>query len=232
MIKVLQNWEEIGQAVKFLADRRLPRHQSTEKCWDFSLLFQVAEPLDRQVQILDMGCGGLNTLHFLYEMGFRSLAGMDLAPPFIDRLRQIRFMRRKNLWRKPYRILKGDIISTGLGAGRFGLLTCISVLEHGVNLDQFFQESARLLQPRGRLFVTVDYWSEKIDTRTGVGEFGLPWEIFSRVEVEKMIAIARSQGLELIEPAGIPGVDQACVYWQERQYTFIAMAFVKKDGEK
>jgi len=78
MVKVLQNWEEIGRATKFLEREGLPRHGSSEKCWDYHRLFEVVKDFPRSAAILDMGCSGVHTLRFLHAMGFADLTGIDL----------------------------------------------------------------------------------------------------------------------------------------------------------
>jgi hypothetical protein len=42
MIKILQNWAEIGEAKKFLNRKGLPRHvDNPEKNWDYYLLYSI-----------------------------------------------------------------------------------------------------------------------------------------------------------------------------------------------
>ena len=48
MIRVLQGWQEIGEASKFFSLKNLPKHGSIEKCWDLRLLHNLVEPLGRR----------------------------------------------------------------------------------------------------------------------------------------------------------------------------------------
>ena len=89
MIKVLQDWVEIGEANKSLGRLALPKHSSAEKNWDFYQLYQLMESQQRELKIVDLGCGGGDTLRLLGAMGFENLLGIDLSIRLQDRLRQI-----------------------------------------------------------------------------------------------------------------------------------------------
>ncbi len=227
MIKVLQNWSEIGRAVEQLENMGLPRHSNTEKCWDMVLLSKIAEPLSRQAKILDMGCSGLYTLRLLDKMGFSELLGLDLTPTCIDRIKQLKIMFERKQLKPVYRIAKKDMLASGLAGESFDLITSISVIEHGVDLDKFIMESARLLKPGGRLFVTADYWPDRIDCSDSVKQFGLNWQILCKDDIEKILAKAKECGLRLMEPGEIPLTDDKCIFWQKKAYTFIALGFTK-----
>ena len=63
--------------------------------------------------------------------------------------------------------------------GSFDAITCMSVIEHGVPLDDYFREMWRLLKPGGLLITSTDYYPTPIDTR-GQAAHGMPIKIFSR----------------------------------------------------
>lgn len=227
MIRVLQNWEEIGRATKFLEGEGLPRHVSPEKCWDLHQLFGVVKGYARSAAILDMGCGGVHILNFLHAMGFSELAGIDLEISVFDRLAQLSRMRRERTWRQPFRLRRSDLTSTRFPSNRFDFITCVSVLEHGVDQQAFLREASRLLRPGGTLFITADYWEDPLDMSDAPNPFGLPWKVLSRQDVMQLIKWSSQMGLELYSPGNIPLCSDKCVRWGKKDYTFINVAWIK-----
>ncbi len=228
MIKVLQNWDEIGRAVIGLGEMDIPRHGSLEKCWDFEILTGLVADMPRNIDIVDMGCSGLHTLRLLHHLGFQNLYGVDLCPTLLDRAKQLKLMLREKRLTSPFKVKRGDMTRTSFTTGRFDLATCISVLEHGVNRQAFIKEAARILKPGGMLMVTADYWQDRVDMG-GIGqEFNLPWTILSREDIESLIRLGQENGLHLKNKMDIPACDQRCIIWQKKRFTFIALVFVRE----
>ena len=100
--------------------------------------------------MLDMGCQGSIVLDNAKKLG---LAGEKIGIDLVE------LPAREGI-----RLIKGDLTDTGLPAAHFDYLTCLSVIEHGVDVRAFVAECARLLKPGGKLFVTFDYWNPKITT--------------------------------------------------------------------
>lgn len=214
MIQVLSDWQTVQAVTEKLQQRGLPTHLTPQKNWDQGLLAQLIEPFDRQISILDMGCGDCCTLNFLAALGFKNLHGIDLhikEPQVSDR----------------YQLFEGDLMHTPFADAAYDVLTSISVIEHGVNLDAFFAEADRLLKPNGILFVTTDYWETKIPIDSAIKPFGLSWQIFSKEEIQEAIDLAQAHGLSLIQETAFPACQEPPVSWYNRDYTFIALAFRK-----
>ncbi|MBD2018658.1 hypothetical protein H6F43_00475, partial [Leptolyngbya sp. FACHB-36] len=58
--------------------------------------------------------------------------------------------------------------------------------------------------------------------------FGLSWKIFSRADIEALIAIAHQSGFVLKENTAIPACADRTVSWYDKHYTFIALTFRKQ----
>lgn len=214
MIQVLQSWLDIGEATLSLQHRGLPTHITVQKNWDQFLLDQQLLNAPKQSAILDLGCGDCCTLKFLASLGFTNLSGIDLhLPPQASTL--------------PYRLYQGDLMNTWFAEQSFDWAISISVIEHGVDLKTFFQEAYRILKPDGVLFVTTDYWEEKVDVDSSIQPFGLSWNVFSKVQIQDAIAIAQTCGFALKQDAVIPACADKTVTWYDKDYTFIALAFQK-----
>lgn len=223
MIEVLSDWQTVQRATDKLQQRGLPTHLTPQKNWDQALLAQLLEPFDspnggtashRQIAILDLGCGDCCTLDFLAALGFSQLHGIDLH------LKQAQTSH-------PYLLFEGDLTRTPFANESYDVLTSISVIEHGVDLNAFFAEADRLLKPGGILFVTTDYWETKIPIDPTIKPFGLSWQIFSKAEIQQAIDLAQQQGLALIQEAAFPACQESPVTWYDHHYTFIALAFRK-----
>ncbi|WP_179228452.1 class I SAM-dependent methyltransferase [Leptolyngbya ohadii] len=218
MIEVLPDRQTVQTATQILQQQGLPTHLTPQKNWDQALLAQLLEPIDRQAAILDMGCGDCCTLDFLAALGFTSLHGIDL---------QIKDLQADKPESRPYQLSEGDLMHTPFADRSYEVLTSISVIEHGVDLNAFFAEADRLLKPNGILYVTTDYWETKIPIDSTIKPFGLSWQIFSREEIQQAIDLAEQHGLTPIQETAIPACQESPVSWYSRDYTFIALAFRK-----
>jgi SAM-dependent methyltransferase len=226
VIKVLGNWQEVGEAILNLQREGLPLHESPQKNFDHFILRKALATVGKDAAIVDLGCGGAQTLRFLHALRFRNISGIDLAVEWRARGRQIKLMLRERTWRPPFRLRRGDLTGTLLPSASCDMAISISTIEHGVDIERFFAEAARILRTGGLLLVTTDYWENKIDT-AGVRAFGLPWQIFSRDEIAALMKSAGHAGLTPVESGGVPACTDRPVLWQDRHYTFIAMLFKK-----
>jgi SAM-dependent methyltransferase len=130
--------------------------------------------------------------------------------------------------------LIGDILAVPLPDAYFQNITCLSVLEHEVELPRFAQEVSRLLKDGGRVYVTFDYWEPKLDT-TLLKIFDVTWNIFAKDDVLKLIAACKKEGLYLVEDidwtlgdAVIDANYHSPV--KELAYTFGMLVFEKKSN--
>jgi len=216
VIQVLQHQQEVETATQMLQNQGLPTHLTKQKNWDQWLLARSLADYDRQLRILDLGCGDGCTLDFLAALGFQNLYGIDL---------QI----KPSLRDRPYHLQEGDLTATHFPDQSFDCTVSISVIEHGVDLNAFFREANRLLKPKGLLFATTDYWHNKISIDSNIQPFGLTWSIFSSSEIQAAVAIAQSHGFTLASHSEIPTCIETPVTWYEKHYTFIALEFQKQD---
>ncbi|MDX2229997.1 MAG: class I SAM-dependent methyltransferase [Leptolyngbyaceae cyanobacterium bins.349] len=215
MIRVLQHQQEVETATQTLQNQGLPTHLTVEKNWDQWLLTRSLANCDRQLYLLDLGCGDGCTLDLLAALGFQNLHGIDLQ-------------MQTDKSDRPYQLHQGDLTVTPFPDQSFDCAVSISVIEHGVDLHAFFQEAHRLLRANGLLFVTTDYWPHKIHIDPSIKPFGLTWSIFSRAEIAAAIAIAQTYGFTLTAQTEIPACIETPVTWYKKHYTFIALEFQKQ----
>lgn len=224
MIEVLQDWEEIGNAYRQLRRSGLPVHQRVEKNWDLTKIGSVLKDEDRASSIVDLGCGGLDTLRFLTAMGFDHLSGIDLRLTLRERTAPLRTAIRSRT-RPPFLLSRGSITATPYETDQFDVGLCISVIEHGVDTAEFFGEAGRIIKKGGYLILTTDYSESPIDT-SSISAFGLPWRIFCRQDIDGLIGAAEANSFELLgEVPGIPPAEGSPVTEFGIDYTFIFLAF-------
>jgi SAM-dependent methyltransferase len=125
------------------------------------------------------------------------------------------------------RYLRGDATSSEYEDRRFGAVTCLSAIEHGVPLEAFFREMHRVLIPGGHLIVSTDFWHEAIDTGDRRA-FGVPVRIFTPQDIREIVSIATKCGFQ---STGV--VDFRCVettvQWLGLDYTFIDFSLRRLD---
>jgi SAM-dependent methyltransferase len=228
LIKVLSSWNEIGDSILGLQQEGLPTHPTAQKNWDHFLLRELLASTSRKAVIVDLGCGEGHALSLLHALGFKTIHGMDLRIDWRARARQLRTMRREKTLRAPYRLHTRDITRTSFQPETCDVAVSISTIEHGVDIKSFLAEARRILKPGGLLFMTTDYWENKIPTN-GVRVYGLPWQVFCRDQLETLITAAGEIGLKLALETAIPPCSDRPVTWQDSSYTFVALVF-RKNG--
>jgi SAM-dependent methyltransferase len=218
---VLQARAEWEQAVQEVRSLGLPPHRHLPKNWDSVIaLACILDRTARAALILDAGAELYSAiLPWLYLYGYRNLTGINLA-----------FARPVR--RGPIRYIYGDVTRTDFQENTFDAITCLSVIEHGVDVHAFFREMSRILKPKGILVVSTDYYPQFINTR-GLEAYGTPIRIFSRDEIEPAISAAETFGFSLTGPLDLNCKEKA-VRWEKfgLDYTFLIMCFVLGHGKR
>ena len=214
VLKTRQEWENAVGQVKNLG---IPPHPVSSKNWDhLAALDCILKRTDCAAHVLDAGPElGSTILPWLFLYGYRHLTGINLT--FDHPIR-----------RGPIRYEYGDITQTKFKANTFDAVTCLSVVEHGVNLQAYFKEVSRILKPKGVLITSTDYYVEPIDTK-GQMAYGVPIHIFSKDEIVEALSIAKEFGLELTGDISLDCQDKT-VRWKEFDlyYTFLIFTLWKK----
>ncbi|HET9655572.1 MAG TPA: class I SAM-dependent methyltransferase [Kineosporiaceae bacterium] len=196
---------------------RLPLHHDRPKNWDaLGAVATVLAECGTQARVLDAGSARYSpVLPWLRLYGLSDLVGNNLE--FGADVRRDGVLFRY-----------GDVTATDFPDGRFDAITCMSVIEHGVPMDAFLAESARLLRPGGVLVVSTDYDADPPDT-SGVVMYGQPVHIFSPDEIHALVARAATHGLDLLGDLALEHAERP-VHWRRTglDYTFVRLAFRRR----
>ncbi|WP_406831841.1 class I SAM-dependent methyltransferase [Pedococcus sp. KACC 23699] len=207
---------------------RLPLHRDQPKNWDalgaVGAVLTLADDGTRSARVMDAGSARYSPVLpwlRLYGLGDQpgSLLGINLE--FGDEVRRDGVVFRH-----------GDVTATGLPDGSLDAITCMSVIEHGVPIEGFLSESARVLRPGGVLCVSTDYDQEPPDT-TGRTAYGSEVKIFAPEDIRQLVATAERVGLELVGDLSTSDAlshEERPVHWDRvgLDYTFILLTFRRR----
>lgn len=214
--RALRTRAEVELAWNAVRDAGLVPHQDRPKNWDALVaLGTILDRVPRRHRVLDMGAAAYAPiLRWLYQYGYRSLTGIDLV-------------FAKSTRRGPIRLQPMDLTATTFADASFEAMTCLSVIEHGVDVDAYLAECARLLAPGGVIVTSTDYWPSHIDA-AGATAYGHEVHVFDRAEIETFLEAAHRHGLEPVGPVDLDVTDRV-VHWDRvgLDYTFLCLVLEK-----
>lgn len=214
---VLKTFEERDRAIEQVITLGLPLMSDLPKNWDsLAAIDYILKKTNKTAQILDAGAEFYSViLPWLSLYGYKNLIGINLV--FKETIREEAIVYEY-----------GDITKTKFAAGTFDAITCISVIEHGVDIRSYFKEMSRILKPNGILITSTDYYDEPIDTKAQE-HFGVPIRVFTKPEILTALDIAQENGLELTGPLDL-NCQEKVVHWKDHdlRYTFLIFTLQKK----
>jgi SAM-dependent methyltransferase len=142
---ILKTTEERDKATEQVRQLGLPIVNDLNKNWDtLAALDCILASTSTNAKILDAGAESYSRiLPWLFLYGYRNLEGINIV-----------FKNRKKLGPIVYRY--GDVTGTYYNDETFDAITCLSVVEHGVDLNAYFKEASRILKPDGVLVTSTD----------------------------------------------------------------------------
>jgi SAM-dependent methyltransferase len=236
---VLKDSLEVNTAKEQLKKMGLFSHHGSEKSWDTFKMIEIINAADRNSYVLDVGCNGSPILPMLKILGFRNLYGCDfqLKPRYNSTFMKLACRFYKKEYLPIVQMYDDDEIKlsiqnlekTNYMDNMFEFVTSLSVIEHGVDINEYFKEMTRLLKNGGYLLTSTDYWPEKITNTKTVISNKVPDRVFSRDEIERIIKVGEEYGLRLIEPMDY-SYQEKVVTWKKTglEYTFIFFGMRKE----
>jgi SAM-dependent methyltransferase len=213
----LKTRRDVMLAINYVKELNLNYMKANiEKNWDSLItLDTILRNTNNSSRILDAG-GKKNSLilHWLYQYGYNNLYCINLLFK--------RKIRRGNIT-----FLPGDLTKTEFPDNYFDVITCISVMEHGVNLEKYFMEMNRILKKGGLLITSTDYWEDKINTNN-IYIYDNPVFIFDKDSIIKLLEIADNSGFELFGSEVDLRCKEKAVYWKRFDLNFTFLIFCLK----
>ena len=214
--RTLKDNEEIESAIKIIEELGLPPRSDPSKNWDSLIaLNDILQNTNRDSIILDAGTEKYSTiLPWLYLYGYKNLIGNNLV-------------FKRSVKKGPIIYEYGDITNTHYSANYFDAITCLSVIEHGVDTGKYFQEMYRILKPGGLLITSTDYFEPKIEVGNKIA-YGGSILIHSKDEINTLLEIAKNLGFILNSDVQFE-CDKKPVKWKKfhLEYTYIIFTLKK-----
>jgi SAM-dependent methyltransferase len=133
-------WRE--HAGQFIAWARAPGHDSYSR-FHRDLFFELLPPPGRRT--LDLGCGEGRVARDLTALG-HTVAGVDAAPDMVAAAREVD---------PAFDVHLADAAALPFGGGEFDLVVAFMSLQDVDDLEGAVRESARVLEPGGRMCLAI-----------------------------------------------------------------------------
>lgn len=180
LCKFLKSKAEVYHCTQYLKKHHYASHRLSCKDWDIANI--IADLSDGN--LLDMGSWDSYILKNAIIKGISGEKyGIDFQKPSVA-VAGVKYV-------------EGDLLDTGFPGSFFQNITCLSVIEHEVDFKKFASESSRLLSEGGKLYLTFDYWTPKINTDLQL--FGKKWNLFDNNDVLSVIEELQNKDLHLVQ---------------------------------
>lgn len=213
----LKSKDELDLAIRKIKNSRLNLHPSIpEKNWDSLIALNIIlQNTDPSARILDAG-GQINSLilSWLYQFGYSNLNCLNL-----------RFKKKSK--RGGIEYFPGDLTNTIFPDNYFDIITCISVIEHGVDEKLYFKEMYRILKRNGLLITSTDYWEFKIKISNKIA-YNNPVFVHDKNSIKDLLKRAYDQGFELFGSNLDLKSKEKVAYWKEFDLSFTFLIFCLK----
>ncbi len=212
----LRRHEEVRASLELVKQLGLPPVPDKPKNWDcLAALDQILARENREARVFDAGGETYSMiLPWLFLYGYKNLVAGNIA-----------FQRPRK--RGPIKYVYSDITRTSFPDESFDVVTCLSVIEHGVDLTAYFKEMSRILKPGGLLFTSTDYFETPIDAKGQIA-YGVPIHIFSRSEIEAALGVAKQYGFKASSSIHLL-TEEKVLHWSQYDlhYTFLNFCLIK-----
>jgi SAM-dependent methyltransferase len=209
-IEILRARKEYAVATSEIQKIGLSGHHDPQKNWDLWLSISSCRSLSRKANFLDAGSGSKAVFaNSVSKLGFKNSYACDLQRA------------------KSKKVISSvqDISKTNYQNDFFDFVACHSVIEHGVNLNEFLKEMFRITTKGGVLAISTDFWPVEED-HSDKYPYGLdqpPMKLFNNKSFADLLLLASSIGWNVPHFDEIEEFTPRPVEWprMNSEYTFI-----------
>lgn len=183
---ILQTKDQWKEALKQVEKLKLKPHLDPPKNWDsLAALDYILNHTNKNVRILDAGAEYYSViLPWLRKYKYKELFGINIT-----------FKDAKKVDGIIYKY--GDITKTDFPELFFDVVTCLSVIEHGVNYKAFFEEMNYIIKNDGILFLSFDY--SNLPNSNDLILMDLPWKICNSQIINNLISVAANYNFKIVK---------------------------------
>jgi len=229
MIKYLSDIKELADSILFIERAGLSHHHDPYKDWDLSILVELVKSNFKELDHQRMICGDIGSGKRAAGCRLlRELLGNDAVIKAVDLQGGLNEVERE----LQIKVEKRDFLNTGWDSNSFDLLISLSVIEHGIDLNELCKEVSRLLKPGGKFLFTTDYWHEELNTMHlyPYGKEQPPMKVFSPSSIMKFTDVLARYNL-LVDANTMASEKKLdpIVHWARmgKSYTFAAVIGTK-----
>jgi hypothetical protein len=194
------------------------------KHWDFfKEIFIIKSYININEKILICGIGrDFSNILFLDRIGYKNLYCFDL--------KQINYKTKKKIHNTNIKFSVQDLYNLKYNF-KFNYISLTSVIEHMDKYDELFSNLSNVSELGCKLFITTDFWPDKILTK-GLYPYGVnmpEMKVFSKEEVLELVTIANKNNFMLVNDKINFDVTKKYIHWKRMniKYTFISLLFKK-----
>jgi SAM-dependent methyltransferase len=181
-VEVKKLWEQHWKDTKSVEDVASPIGKLLRR-QRLKIMFKMLAPLDRNISIVDMGCGGGRTLQNIRSAGFKNAIGIDYSTEALGRCEKIGYIINKD-------VFLVDAKETHYPDRYFDLTFSEGLWEHFTNPVPFMDEQMRIsktylmiIQPDHFSFfgfLLKKAWDMFASKRGGVNEYSFRLSYFEK----------------------------------------------------
>ena len=140
-------------------------NQEVRRRWGrgYDYYLRKVMPQDREVKIIDLGCGGGNLLYYLGQKGYENIAGIDISEEQVQRAREV-----------GAEVIQGDVLEFLRGReGQYDLLVALDLIEHFKKDEAvgFLEGCYRAAKEGGRVIVQTVNAESPCSSAVRYGDF-------------------------------------------------------------
>jgi hypothetical protein len=195
------------------------------KHWDFfKEIFLIKSSINVNDKILICSTGkDFTNIFFLSDIGYNNLYCFDI--------RDINNKTKKKLKKKNIKFSLQNLYDLKYEFN-FKYISLTSVIEHLDQYDLMFKNLSKISETGCKLFITTDFWPDKIQTKNlyPYGKGFPEMKIFSKDDILELVDVANKNYFFLEDNEIDFEVTKKYVLWKRMnvRYTFISLTFVKK----